>query len=72
MCMPGKSCILTMCPKFRFGLLGASAAAENTDPNAFNESQLVSSFHFKFMCVFCGPSLIFRSFTSQLYWEQLM
>lgn len=48
-----------MCPKFCFGLLGASAAAENTDPNAFNESQLVSSFHFKFMCVFCGPSLLY-------------
>lgn len=46
-----------MCPKFCFGLLGASVAAKNTDPDAFNASQLVSSFHFKFMCVCCGPFL---------------
>lgn len=69
MCMPGKSCILTMCRKFCFSLLGASVAAKNTDPNAFNESQLVSSFHFKLMYVSCGPLLFEASLVNLVFTE---
>lgn len=58
-----------MCRKFCFSLLGASVAAKNTDPNAFNESQLVSSFHFKLMCVSCGPLLFEASLVSLVFSE---